>query len=113
MPKLTVLSMGWGVQTWTLAAMMALDEHPRADYILFADTKHEREGTYDFIRQWEPWLGEHGLSVVTVQAENTEVVRRDWGRGAVMIPAFTVNRETGKILAPTSFTLIPTSTSRG
>jgi len=30
--SLTILSMGWGVQTWTLAAMMALEEHPRADY---------------------------------------------------------------------------------
>lgn len=93
---LSVLSMGWGVQTWTLAAMMALDEHPRADYIVFADTHHESQETYDFIRKWEPWLGEHGLTVVTVESENTDVVRHDWGRGAVMIPAFTVSSKTGK-----------------
>lgn len=93
---ITVLSMGWGVQTWTLAAMMALDEHPRADYIVFADTQHEGVETYEFIQRWEPWLGEHGLTVVTVLAQNTSVVRNDWGRGAIMIPALTVNSETGK-----------------
>jgi hypothetical protein len=81
-----VLSMGWGVQTWTLAAMMALDEHPRADYLVFADTHHEGQGTYAFAREWTPWLGEHGLLVVTVEATNADVIRGL----AVMIPAYTV-----------------------
>ena len=70
--SLTVLSMGWGVQTWTLAAMMALDEHPRADFLVFADTHHEGQGTYEFAHQWTPWLGEHGLTVVTVEAGGCE-----------------------------------------
>lgn len=96
MSDLTVLSMGWGVQTWTLAAMMALGEMPRTNYIVFADTHHEGQATYDFIRQWSPWLGEHGLSVVTVEADRTDVVRDDWGRGAIMIPALTVAAATGE-----------------
>ncbi|MDP2728852.1 MAG: hypothetical protein Q8P59_15085 [Dehalococcoidia bacterium] len=75
--------------------MMALDEHPRADLLIFADTHHEGEGTYDFARQWTPWLGEHGLTVVTVEGKRTEVVREDWGDGSVLIPAFTVDSETG------------------
>lgn len=70
-----ILSMGWGVQTWTLAAMMALDAHPRADFLVFADTHHEGQGTYDFARKWTPWLGERGLTVVTVEAKRTEVAR--------------------------------------
>lgn len=32
--QLRVLSMGWGRQTWTLAAMMALGEMPRVDFIV-------------------------------------------------------------------------------
>tara|TARA_Y100000310_G_scaffold133778_1_gene132761 strand:+ start:103 stop:885 length:783 start_codon:yes stop_codon:yes gene_type:complete len=88
--------MGWGVQTWTLAAMMALDEHPRPDHIVFADTHHEGQATYAFAQKWTPWLGERGLDVVTVEAVNTEVGRGDWGRGGIQIPAYTLNRETGK-----------------
>ena len=85
---LRVLSLGWGVQSWTLAAMMALDEIPRCDYLVHADTGHEQQATYDFAEKWTPWLGEHGLQVVTVHAPRTEPVRKDWGIGAVMIPAF-------------------------
>jgi len=95
MEPLTVLSMGWGVQTWTMAAMMALDEMPRADFIVFADTHHESVETYDFIRKWAPWLGEHGLNVVTVKGKRTDVVREDWSN-SVLIPAFTVEEGTGK-----------------
>ncbi len=88
------LSLGWGVQSFTLAAMMALDEMPRADWLIHADTGHEREATYDFARRWTPWLGEHGLTVVTVHGKRTEVVVEDWSN-SVMIPAFTKDRETG------------------
>src|SRR3990172_8932307 len=94
-PVLRFLSMGWGKQTWTMAAMMALGEMPRADYSVFADTTHEHQGTYDFIQQWTPWLAEHGLDVFTVQAMRTDVVREDWG-SSVLIPAFTIDGKTGK-----------------
>jgi hypothetical protein len=74
--------------------MMALGELPRVDFIVHADTTHERQGTYEFRRKWEPWLGEHGLTVVTVQANRPDVVRQDWST-STLIPAFTVDRETG------------------
>ena len=90
-----VLSMGWGVQTWTLAAMMALEEIPRADFIVHADTDHEREATYDFAREWTPWLGEHGLTVITVHGKRTDVVEHA-GVPSVMIPAFTKDSVTAK-----------------
>lgn len=99
MEPLKVLSMGWGVQTWTLAAMMALDEHPRADFLVFADTQHEGRGTYEFARKWTPWLGERGLTVITIESKRTEVVREYRSTTGVQIPAYTVsaNGEQGQV----------------
>ena len=93
-PELTILSMGWGRQTWTMAAMMALGELPSVDFIIHADTRHEHEATYAFALEWTPWLKEHGLKVVTVQGKRTQVVVEDWSN-SVMIPAFTEDRESG------------------
>tara|TARA_Y100000310_G_scaffold65548_1_gene61034 strand:+ start:119 stop:862 length:744 start_codon:yes stop_codon:yes gene_type:complete len=70
--------------------MMALDEYPRPDFIVFADTHHETQGTYDFAERWAPWLGEHGLQVVTVEGTRTQVILEGRSRQAVMIPAFTL-----------------------
>ena len=39
---LRVLSLGWGVQSWTIAAMMALDEMEKVDFAVFADTTRLR-----------------------------------------------------------------------
>lgn len=72
--SLKILSMGWGRQTWTLAAMMAVGELEPVDYIVHADTGHEHQSTYDFARTWTPWLGERGLTVVTVHGKQTDVV---------------------------------------
>lgn len=94
MKQLTILSMGWGKQTFTMAAMMALGEMGMADYAVFADTEHEGQGTYDFVRQWEPWLEVRGLKCITVKADRTDVIREDWSN-ATMIPAFTKNSITG------------------
>ncbi len=87
-PQLRVLSLGWGVQSWTLAAMMALNELPRADYLVHADTTWERGATYEFAQSWTPWLSEHGLDVVTVRSDRTKAVERQ-SVNSVMIPAFT------------------------
>ncbi len=96
MTELTVLSLGWGVQSFCLAAMMALDEIPRADYLIHADTRHGRDATYRFVWRWSPWLGEHGLNVVQVTGRRTHVVQAWSNSKSVMIPAFTVDRATGK-----------------
>ena len=65
-PKaLTVLSLGWGVQSWTLAAMSALGELPPVDYAIHADTTHEGEGTYTHAAKWTPWLEARGVKVRT------------------------------------------------
>ena len=81
---LKVISLGWGVQSWTLAAMSALGELPKVDYAIHADTGHERSETYAHAAKWTPWLEDRGLKVVTVQANRPDVVREDWG--SVMIP---------------------------
>jgi len=94
---LSVQSMGWGKQTFMMAAEAALQEAPRADLYVFADTGHELQGTYEFIRQWEPWLRERGLNTVTVRADNTDPVQTWHSQtDGVMIPAFTRDRATGE-----------------
>lgn len=49
--KFVAISLGWGVQSWTLAAMSALNELPRVDAAIHADTTHERGATYLFAEQ--------------------------------------------------------------
>jgi len=60
------LSLGWGVQSFVLAAMSALGELPRVDVAIHSDTTHERAATYAFAAQWTPWLEARGVRVVTV-----------------------------------------------
>ena len=90
-PQLTYLSLGWGVQSWTLAAMVALGELPPVDLAIHADTTHEAAGTYAHAAKWTPWLEERGVKVVTVTADNTEVVREWSGSRSVTIPAFSLD----------------------
>ena len=42
------ISLGWGVQSFTMAAMVALEELEPIDFAIHADTTHERVGTYQF-----------------------------------------------------------------
>lgn len=64
------ISLGWGVQSWTLAAMAALGELPPVDVAIHADTGHEMAATYEFAATWAPWLEERDLRVVTVTNDN-------------------------------------------
>ena len=93
--ELRILSMGWGVQTWALAAMMANGDAPRVDHIVHADTGHERAETYAFARQWTPWLAERGCEVVTVRDRRADDVSDPQAK-SIQIPAFTVSADTGK-----------------
>jgi len=65
-----VISLGWGVQSFALAAMSALGVLPKVDAAIHADTTHERSETYAFARKWTPWLEERGVRVVTVKADS-------------------------------------------
>ena len=88
---LRAISLGWGVQSWTLAAMVALKELPAVDYAIHADTGHERAETYAHAKKWTPWLERRGVQVVTVSGARTEAVREDW-KDSVMIPDSLVTR---------------------
>ena len=98
-PEITYLSLGWGVQSFTLAAMAALGDLEGLDVAVHADTQHEAQATYDFARRWMPWLEEHGVKVVTVKAPKPNVITypNRTGNYTVQIPAFTLNKEDGKI----------------
>lgn len=87
LPLLRVLSLGWGVQSWTLAAMSALGVLPPLDVAIHSDTGFEMASTYKFAAEMTPWLLDHGVKVVTVsrvQSSNSDAALSD-------IPAYTVS----------------------
>ena len=83
-----VLSLGWGIQSFTLAAMVALGEFEPVDLAVHADTTHEASWTYDFAEKYTPWLREHGINVVTVQPDPKKLSAYD-EFGGIFIPAYT------------------------
>jgi hypothetical protein len=88
-----VLSLGWGVQSFTLAAMVALGDLPPIDAAIHADTTHESKLTYEFAERWVGWLKECGVKVATVISRDVQPIE-----GVVSqktdIPAFTFNGKT-------------------
>lgn len=84
-----VISLGWGVQSFTLAAMAALGEIEKVDYAINADTGYESILTYEFAARWGGWLSDHGVKVITVKEGDNQIVVDRWG-GKVAIPAFTL-----------------------
>lgn len=90
-----VISLGWGVQSTTLAVMSALGDLPHVDVAIHADTKHESKLTYEFAKGWTSWLEEHGVKVVTVFNDTyANITDRS---GSVIIPAFTDTEQGGKL----------------
>jgi hypothetical protein len=85
------LSLGWGVQSWTLAAMSALGELPKVDVAIHSDTQHERQATYEFAALWTPWLAERGIKVATVVNDGREGTDVVIGGGKIPIPAHTTS----------------------
>lgn len=84
-----ILSLGWGVQSFTLAAMCALGEFEKPDYAIHADTGHEGAGTYEFAAEFTSWLEARGVRVVTVQNPTGglhEIMKND---KIVQLPAYT------------------------
>ena len=90
---LKIVSLGWGVQSWTLAAMSALGEIPKIDYAIHADTTHEAAHTYAHAEKWTPWLEDHGIRVVTVRSDSTAIDEVGGTQRGVIIPAFSKSLE--------------------
>jgi hypothetical protein len=84
-----VISLGWGVQSFTLAAMAALGDIPPVDAAIHADTTHERSATYAFAERWTPWLETRGVRVVTVQPAQNKL--EQFETRFVYIPAHTTD----------------------
>jgi len=91
--SLKILNLGWGVQSWTMAAMVALGEMEPVNFAIHSDTSWESSETYQFSKKWTPWLENHGLKVITVndkeQAAKALTPKTD-------IPAFSLHVETHK-----------------
>jgi hypothetical protein len=97
-PALRILSLGWGVQSWTLAAMAALrdcgcalcrrwgvDKLPALDYAIHADTTWEREITYQFAEEQTPWLEAHGA--IFSSRHTLPICKVMMGRSSASVPA--------------------------
>ena len=89
MEPMKVLSLGWGVQSFTLAAMAALGELERPALAIHADTLHEASATYEFARNYTPWLEARGIRVVTVKNPTGGIWPILQKTGQAHIPAFT------------------------
>ena len=85
------LSLGWGVQSFTIACMIALGKLEPIDVAIHADTTHESELTYKFKEKWEPFLVQRGMNVVTVTDELLGATVID-KYGSVLIPSFTIDQ---------------------
>ena len=83
-----VISLGWGVQSFALAAMSALGALPPVDAAVHADTGHERRETYEFAERWTPWLEERGVRVVTVKSP---MAPYQFDKKGIFIPAYLAN----------------------
>ena len=83
-----VLSLGWGIQSTTLAFMVALGELPPVDVAIHADTGHESALTYAFAERWTGWLQAHGVVVATHEKKN---IIDKWG--GMQLPAFTFGKK--------------------
>lgn len=93
-----IISLGWGVQSFALAAMSALGVLPPVDAAIHADTGHERAETYALAVRWTPWLEERGVRVVTVRDRMAGQNSDEWG--GVFIAAYTThldNRDSGML----------------
>ena len=97
-PAVAYLALGWGVQSFTIAAMCALGEIKGLTLAIHADTGHESSFTYEFARRWTPWLREHGVDVATVKADQQEWMVPHGKRGTIniYIPAFTKSHADGR-----------------
>ncbi len=90
--KLTILSLGWGIQSFTIAAMSALGELEPVDFAVHADTLHESQLTYEFIARWSPWFEEHNLIVKTVRNPTGGVFEILKKPGQTQAPFFTLDK---------------------
>jgi hypothetical protein len=89
MNRVTVLSLGAGVQSTTMLLMACHGLIERPDYVIFADTGWEPEPVYDHLEWLEKEAAKHGLEITTVRNGNIkEDVKQhvDTGERAASLP---------------------------
>lgn len=94
--ELRVISLGWGVQSWTLAAMSALGELPPVDFAIHSDTLFERVETYAFAQEWTPYLEARGVKVITVSDPRAAHIMKKSSTSDgtyTIMPVFTLNAD--------------------
>jgi len=75
MPQLTILSLSWGVQSFTIAAMAALGDIPKPDLALNVATGWERTPTRELAAVFTPWIESHDIPVhVTTPAPSCRLI---------------------------------------
>ena len=91
MTDYTYMSLGGGVQSGTMAEMIAVGELPAPDLVIFADTGDEPDYVCRHVGYLRARLAAVGVELATVSAGNLrERLMAGHGRFAA-IPAFTVN----------------------
>lgn len=90
----TYMSLGAGVQSSTLAEMIAERELPPPDVVIFADTGDEPAATYEQVSYLRQRLAGVGVELVTVTAGNLRAALESGAGRFATIPVFTV--EDGK-----------------
>ncbi len=96
--SIKIISLGWGVQSWALAAMSALGKLPPIDLAIHADTGWEKSKTYAFARKWTPWLRQHGVLVLTVQSKQAgKLVNPHGGIAAPVFTAYEDGEKSGRL----------------
>ena len=95
---LKVISLGWGVQSFTLAAMVALGELEPVNFAIHADTTHESSWVYKFANDQTPWLESFGVNIVTVKPDEvySQVIDQ---YGGVLIPSFSFRNNRPSMLS--------------
>lgn len=93
-----VQSMGFGVQSVTIAAMACLGELPMPDLSVFADPGWESKATYLYASTFTVWAQERGLKIITVRKGNIRADAVGSQNGFASLPLHTLlNGERGML----------------
>tara|TARA_R110002012_G_C11546706_1_gene601998 strand:+ start:252 stop:1091 length:840 start_codon:yes stop_codon:yes gene_type:complete len=94
---LTVISLGAGVQSSTMALMSAKGELPKADCAIFADTGYEPKAIYKYLNYLKPILSlAFPIYIVSKGNIKDDTIKAATGNKFVVAPFFTKNNLTGK-----------------
>jgi hypothetical protein len=106
---LKIISLGWGVQSFTLAAMSALGKLEPVDFAIHADTTHESQLTYEFSARWTGWLNERGVRVITIKPKEADPIKNKGGFSDVPYYSASVSHGNGqtKRQCTTNWKIIP------